>query len=131
VNADKAGLAAPMLHALLLGHRLLGLPIPETVLARGVTDRRVRRLHRLWAPSFSVTDWYCVPSRKSFAGFLRYSVRLRLYVYFLRLSWPYWKYQVMRELINPGDWQLLRLPDQLIWIYPLLRPFGWLVRRGR
>ena len=35
----------------------------------------------------------------------------------------------MREWFTPADWNTVRLPDALFWLYPLLRPVGWLVRR--
>ena len=47
---------------------------------------------------------------------------------------PDWRYradQARREWFTPADWNTLRLPDALFWLYPLLRPVGWLVRRWR
>lgn len=37
----------------------------------------------------------------------------------------------MRELVSPADWQTVRLPDSLFWLFLLIRPFGWLLRRWR
>ena len=35
------------------------------------------------------------------------------------------------DLVNPVDWDVFYMPDQLLWLYPLLRPVGWLVRNVR
>jgi hypothetical protein len=32
-------------------------------------------------------------------------------------------------LIWPPDWEVIRLPDSMFWLYPLLRPLGWILRR--
>ena len=127
-KAELAGLTQTMLHALVLANRWLGLPIESAVLVRAVADSRVRRLDRLLASSYSRTTWHRTPSRRSFAGFLRYSVALRLYVYLLKPGWPYWKNQAVREWVTPADWRALPLPDRLFWAYVLVRPFGWLIR---
>jgi hypothetical protein len=29
----------------------------------------------------------------------------------------------------PADWEALRLPDRLFWLFPLMRPVGWVLRR--
>jgi hypothetical protein len=39
--------------------------------------------------------------------------------------------QVSRELVSPADWGTVALPDRLFFLYPLVRPIGWLIRRLR
>ena len=130
-NADAAGLAPPMLAALLLAHRWLGLALADPVLAAAEESRAARWLNYLLAPSYSAAAWYRTPKRGSWAGFLRYSLALRLYVYLLKSQWSYWKHQLLREFITPADWPLLPIPDRLFWLFPLLRPLCWLIRQGQ
>ena len=49
----------------------------------------------------------------------------------LKAEWRYWRHQALREFITPADWHAVRLPDRLFWLFPLVRPIGWLVRRRR
>jgi hypothetical protein len=129
--AEAEGLGPPMLHALVLAHDWLGLPVDEPCLARARVDRRVAHLHRILTHFYAGPAWYQTPRRGSFAGFLRYSLWLRLYNYSLKRDWRYRRHQALRELITPADWEVVRLPDRLFWLFPLLRPIGWLVRRWR
>jgi hypothetical protein len=129
--AEAEGLGPPMLHALILAHDWLGLPVDEPRLARARADRRVAHLHRILTHLYSGPAWCQTPQGGSFAGFLRYSLWLRLYNYSLKRDWRYWRHQAMRELITPADWEVVRLPDRLFWLFPLVRPIGWLVRRWR
>jgi hypothetical protein len=129
--AEAEGLGPPMLHAVMLAHDWLGLPVEEPQLARARADRRVAHLHRILTHFYAGAAWYRTPERGSFAGFLRYSLWLRLYNYSLKRDWRYWRHQAMRELISPADWEVVRLPDWLFWLFPLVRPIGWLVRRWR
>jgi hypothetical protein len=46
-----------------------------------------------------------------------------------KLDFRYWRSQLARDLVSPADWDMLPLPERLFWLYPLLRPFGWLFRR--
>jgi hypothetical protein len=130
-TADKAGLAAPMLHGLLLAHDWLGAPVGESLLARARADRHVRRLHFIVAHLYRGAAWHELPPRGSLRGLLRYSLWLRLYGYALKPGWRYWRYQAAREFIVPADWAALRLPDRWFWLFPVLRPVGWLMRRRR
>ena len=128
-DADAAGLAAPMLHALMLGHAWLGLAVDARHLARARADRDVRKLDRILAPLFAGAAWCEMPRRGSRAAMARYSLWQRLYRLMLRRSWRYRAAQAMREMISPTDWETVRLPDRLFWLYPAVRPVGWLIRR--
>ena len=129
--ARSAGLEAPMLHALMLAHDWLGAPVGAQHLDQARADRRVRHLHRILSHFYAGALWCRTPPRASLAGFLRYSLWLRCYAYSLKPEWAYWRHQAMREFVTPADWQTLRLPDRLFWVFPLIRPIGWLVRRWR
>jgi len=128
-SAAEKGLIAPMLQAILLAHDWLGLPVGEDVLAYAKSCARVRRLNGILYHFYGPSAWYRSPSRDSVAGFVRYSAWLRLYVYSLKPGWQYRKRQIAREFVAPADWTAFRLPRQLSWLYPVIRPFGWLVRR--
>lgn len=128
-TADEAGLSAPMLHAITLAHDWLGLPIDERVGVAARADRRVARLDRLLAHSYVGEAWHIMPPRGSMAALLRYSLWQRLYRLSIKPVWSYRLRLLRRELISPADWTALPLPSGLSWLYPLIRPFGWLLRR--
>jgi hypothetical protein len=128
-QASARGLAAPMLHAVLVAHKWLGLDVTAEQLAVAKKCRRVARLNAILARSYSSQNWYRSPSRGSLEGFLRYSLSVRCFVFLLKPGWQYRKALLARELIAPADWDTFALPRSLGWAYPLFRPFGWIVRR--
>lgn len=128
-TAEEAGLAAPMLHAVMLAHDWLGLPVDDVVLAHARADRRVRRLDRILAHSYAGEAWHEMPRRSSLAALLRYSLWQRLYRLSIKPVWGYRLRLLRRELASPADWAAMPLPNRLFWLYPLIRPFGWLLRR--
>jgi hypothetical protein len=128
--AEASGLIVPMLQAVTLAHEWLGLPASEPVLAAARTDRRVARLNRILAHSYEGESWHATPRRGSSAALLRYSLWQRLYRLSIKPAWPY-RWRLLRhELLSPADWAALPLPDRLSWLYPFIRPFGWLIRRS-
>lgn len=127
--AEETGLAAPMLQAITLAHDWLGLPVGEEVLALARADRHVSPLNRILAHSYAGEAWHIMPSHGSLAAFLRYSLWQRLYRLSIKPVWSYRLRLLCRELVSPADWATLPLPDRLFWLYPLIRPFGWLLRR--
>jgi hypothetical protein len=128
-TADEAGLAAPMLQALTLAHDWLALPVAEPVLARARSDQRVARLDRILAHFYKDEAWHQMPRRGSPAALMRYSLWLRLYRMCIKPEWRYRLRRLRRDLLSPADWAAVPLPDRLFWLYPLIRPFGWLLRR--
>ena len=130
-QADTAGLGPAMLHALALAHGWLGLDVAERHLARARASARVRRLDRILTRLYAGEGWHEQPSRGTRQALARYSVWARLYRLSLKSGWRYRTTQAMREWFTPADWNTLPLPDALFWLYPLLRPAGWLVRRWR
>lgn len=128
-TAEDSGLDAPMLHAVTLAHDWLGLPVNEDILARAGADRRVRRLDRILAHSYAGEAWRLTPRRGSLAALLRNSLWQRLYRLSIKPVWRYRLRLLRRELVSPADWAAIPLPGRLFWLYPLIRPFGWLLRR--
>jgi hypothetical protein len=129
--AERAGLLAPILHALMLAHDWLALPVAGPHLARARESAAVRRLDRILAHLYSGSAWYAVPPRNTPAGYARYSLWQRLYRLSLKADWRYRFEQVRREWFTAADWHTLPLPDSLFFLYPLARPFAWIGRRRR
>jgi Uncharacterised nucleotidyltransferase len=130
-TAEAAGLAPAMLHAMIMAHDWLDLPVDDRHLVRARAQAQVRRLDRIAAHLYAGPAWHEMPRRDSWPGLLRYSLWARLYRLSLKPDWRYRADQARREWFTPADWNTVRLPDALFWLYPLLRPMGWLVRRWR
>jgi hypothetical protein len=128
-EAERVGLGTPVQHALLLAHDWLGLPLDAATITRARSDPGVRRLARLLTHAYANGAWSRRPLPGSSAAFARYSLWQRLYRLSLKPGWHHRLRQLHRELTAPGDWAAWRLPDSLFWLYPALRPFGWLRRR--
>jgi hypothetical protein len=118
IQADEAGLGAAMRHALMLAHDWLGLPVGETTLAQARASAGVRRLDRILAHLYAGQAWHQTPVRNSWRGFARYSIWKRLYRLSLKPDMRYWTSQARREWFSPNDWDAVRLPDTLIFLYP-------------
>ncbi|HWD58313.1 MAG TPA: nucleotidyltransferase family protein [Stellaceae bacterium] len=129
--ASAAGLLPPMLHALLLAHDWLGLAVPAGVLAEARTNRAVARLDRILAHLYAAETWHRMPRRGTFRARMRYSLWQRLYRLSLKSDTRFRLRQALREFISPTDWTTVPLPDPLFFLYPLVRPVGWLLRRHR
>ena len=71
--------------------------------------------------------WLERPSRGSVAWF-RAETRRRFWRIFLGGTvWHAWG-ELRFAVMNPVDWALFPLPDRLWWLFPFLRPLGWLLR---
>jgi hypothetical protein len=127
--AEQARLAAPMLHALMLAHDWLALPVASRHLARARASAAVRRLDRFLAPLYSGAAWHAMPARGSAAALARYSLWKRLYRLSLKPDWRYRFEQARREWFTAADWDTVSLPDALFFLYPLVRPIAWIARR--
>jgi len=129
--ADTAGLGDAMRHALILAHDWLGLPVDDHEVGQARARSRVKQLDRMLAHLYAGAAWSQTPSRASWQGFVRYSIWHRLYVLLLKKDFRYLTSQARRELFTAADWGTLRLPDALYFLYPLMRPVGFLMRRLR
>ncbi|MGE4221001.1 MAG: nucleotidyltransferase family protein [Alphaproteobacteria bacterium] len=90
-----------------------------------------------WTPAaerfcmrFYKGDRWRMMQESNLAGFRRMAWMLA-YGYGLKGAWAYAWTALVAELRSPADWEVLSLPDRLIWLYPVLRPVGWLLRRLR
>jgi len=128
-TADACGLRWSFLHALLLAHDWLGLPAEENLLARLRRSGKIRRREWLMRRLYSPKTWYYAAPKGSWSRAVRYSLWERLYRFSLKSDWRYRASQLRREWFSPADRDAVPLPDALSWLYPLLRPWGWLIRR--
>jgi len=115
-DAEDAGLGAPMRLTMALCRDWLDVPTPSDVDARRFTMR-----------FFGGARWLVEPPRGSLA-WLRRELWRRRYLYSLKKGWSHRWNEVRADLANPVDWQVFPLPDRLLWLYPVLRPLGWMVR---
>jgi hypothetical protein len=129
--ADDAGLGAAMRHPLILAHDWLGLTVGEAVLTQARASARVRYLDRILAHFYADAAWHQTPSRALWRGVARNSVWLRLYRFSLKTDFRYWTSEAKREWSAPADWDAVPLPETLFFLYPIIRPVGWLVRWWR
>ena len=127
--ATAAGLQGPFMHALLLSHDWLGLPLGDSVLAACRGSSAVTRCAWLLARAYSATGWYADPAQDSWQRVWRNSLWTRLYRFSAKSDWRYRRSQLGREWFSPADHEAMPLPEALFWLYPLVRPWGWLMRR--
>jgi hypothetical protein len=128
-TADTCGMRWSFLHAALLAHDWLGLPVEENLLAGCRHSGKIRRRQWLMRRLYSSTNWCNMAPTGSWRRAVRYSLWERLYRFSLRSDWHYRASQLRREWFSPADREAVPLPDALSWLYPLLRPWGWLIRR--
>lgn len=128
-QAEKSGLRPLMLHAFALSHLWLGTAVPDALLRAAVSTRQGRALNRVLAALFSASFLRTAPPTR--VDRWRRIWLLRAYTYLAKFDFRYWRGQLARDLISPTDWELLPLPERLFWLYPLIRPFGWLLRGPR
>jgi hypothetical protein len=129
--ARDAGLAPALLHALMLAHDWLGLPVGPRLLADASEDPVVVRLDRILARLYEGEAWHRIPRRNIPVALQRdryWQLRYRLS---LKPDRGYRARQIMRELTSPADWRTVALPERLFFLYPLVRPIGWFFRRCR
>lgn len=121
-DAAALGVAAPLTLALELADSWLG--------TSAVTPAAPTR--RIIAGFFARRRWLERPARGSPAWFAR-EIRRRWLLYRLKGTWRHFAQEMAADIHNPVDAEILPLPAALAWLYPVLRPLGWVVRtlRGR
>lgn len=129
--AAKEGLEGMMLHVGWALHHWLARPVPAAVLARAARRIDVRLLNRLVAQFHDGPEWYEASPRNSLRRFLAGSVWSRSITYAMKPSRHFWGRQLAWDLSSPQDRAAFALPGGLGWMYPLIRPFGWAIRRLR
>jgi len=130
--AEIEALNPALWHALILAHDWLALPVDEHRLATARACAQVKRLDRLLAHLYAGEAWHETPRWGSWKWQLRHAIWRSAYKRSLKRDWRYWTSQICRQwLWCPADWEIIRLPDTFFWLYPAMRPMGWLVRRLR
>jgi hypothetical protein len=115
----------------MLAQDWLGLAVPSPRLACAHANVQVSRLDLVLRRLYAGSAWHEMPARGSWRGIARYSLWQRLYRLMLKPGWRYRISQIMHEGFSAADFVTVRLPDALFFLYPLVRPVGWLVRRWR
>lgn len=122
-TAREAGVGEAMLIGLHLANRWLGTPVAEVpAVARAASrgDTFIRQF-------FSGPGWLTLPERGTLRWLVR-ELRRRRNRYLLAPSWRGRWQEVGADLFNPIDYDVLALPPRLWWLYPPLRPVGWIMR---
>lgn len=130
-DAAPLGLHGMMLHVGWALHHWLARPVPAAVLARGTQRMDVRLLNRLVRRFHDGPRWYETQPRNSMRRFIAGSVWSRLITYTMKPTRAFWGRQLAFDLTSPQDRAAFDLPDRFDWLYPLIRPFGWAIRRLR
>jgi hypothetical protein len=107
----------------------LGTPVPIGILAECQRNPAVVRLDRIHARLYAGQAWHRLPQRHLPAALRRENYWQMRYQLSLKSDWRYRLRQVLRELVSPADWGTVALPDRLFFLYPVVRPVGWLIRR--
>jgi hypothetical protein len=122
--AEERGVGPAAAQALLLCRRLFATPVPDELLVQLRASSQARWLEQiaLWAMTSGNEE--VVPPELPFG-----STRITFSHYLLRLNWRYWLKELRIQLTTTRDMQMLPLPTQLLFLYPLLRVPLWLCRR--
>lgn len=128
-TAAGSGLKWPFLHALSLAHDWLGAPIESRLLAPYRDCGQMKRRQWLLGRLYSAADWHETAPQGTWKRVLRQSLWERLYRFSLKSDWRYRLTQLQREWFSPADRDVVPLPKSLAFLYPLVRPWGWLMRR--
>ncbi|MEI9804203.1 MAG: nucleotidyltransferase family protein [Pseudolabrys sp.] len=128
-EAEPLGLGPAMLQTLVLAHELLGFPLAPQVLDRAGKSLRVKWLDVCLNQFRGRSLWRRRPPMKSWDWLWQFSVWFFIYNLSLKADWRYRAHQSAAMWIHPPDWNIIRLPPALFWLYPLIRPFIWMNRR--
>jgi hypothetical protein len=130
-DAEKAGLRPAALQALVLAHAWLGFPLAAQYLDQAAKSPHVKLLDSCLGQFLGRTLWRRRPRTKTWEWFWQFSIWFSLYNLLLKADWRYRAHQCAAPWIHPPDWDIVRLPPALFWLYPIIRPFGWVMRRWR
>ncbi|MFC7452118.1 nucleotidyltransferase domain-containing protein [Insolitispirillum peregrinum] len=86
-----------------------------------------RRLDWFLAAFFAGRRWLDRPVRGSWPWLLR-ELRARRWRLYLAGGWRQGPHVLWQALLNPVDQAVLPLPERWAFLYPLLRPLGWVLR---
>lgn len=126
-RAMDLGAQRMLLQALLLAHRLLATPVAPALLRAAEHDAGVAPLVAMAMDAITgpAARWSDEGGRSP-----RQAWRMMLYVLRLRRGWAYRWRELSGALVNPPDWQRLKLPDGLFFLYLPLRPLLRVWRRS-
>jgi hypothetical protein len=111
-----------------LARNWLGLSVSDNILTAAAANPQVTRLDSILAHFFAGSGRGLRSSSNPWERARHFSLWLWLYSLSLKSDWRYRAHELAAAWICPADWQIIHLPDALFWLYPLLRPVGW-VRR--
>lgn len=121
--AREAGVGEAMLIGLHLANRWLGTPAAEVTAVAQAASRGDTFIRHF----FSGPGWLTLPERGTLRWLVR-ELRRRRNRYLLAPTWRGRWREVRADLFNPIDRDVLALPTRLWWLYPPLRPVGWIIR---
>lgn len=130
-DAASAGMAGMMLHVCRTLHQWLALPVDADLLRQGRRRVDVRLTGWLVMRFHTHARWYEQPPARSWRRVIDGGLWGRSITYVVRPSARFWRSQMARDLTSPHDRALFALPRGLAWLYPALRPLGWVIRRLR
>ncbi|PSH02815.1 MAG: hypothetical protein CXZ00_15445 [Acidobacteria bacterium] len=115
--AKDCGITIPVLEGIQLSSSLLGeLPLKRST-APGWRERALTHL--------ALKELCCESVQESLSF---RSARSKLSHYLLRSDWRYLSAQLRSDSTGADDPQIVRLPAALHFLYPILRPFSWIIR---
>lgn len=124
-DCDSYSLRKPMIDCLWLCHLLLGFDLPPSIAA----DRRAAKWAGRFVRQMVAGGVWAKDFRSGIAVRYGREIKVRMYQYGMKGSWRSLWSQIKLDMQYPIDWAVLRLPDRLTFLYPLIRPAGWLIRR--
>lgn len=124
-DAGAVGLGRAMRLALALAGTMLEYPRERRRYSEDEADLR-RFVRRFFAGAASLRR----PAPVSFER-LRFELWRRLEIFTLKDEGSHFWHELRSEFLNPVDRTVIPLPQRLRWLYPLLRPVGWLIRNSR
>jgi hypothetical protein len=122
IEARRTKTSRMLLLGLSLAHHLLGAALPFEILAIIKADETIQGLTGEIKTRLSMTN---LGTERPFAEFgfhLKLMQGLRQKISYTTRYWT---------TTNPADWDYVRLPDDLFFLYPVLRPLRLLHKRWR
>ena len=122
-DSQQAPLRPLMKEALFLAQGWLGLSVGISPNDKDLAS--LRRFNRNYRPGS--TD--CL--RSGIGNDQRWKIQNLLTPYRHQSNWRFLTRQIWEDMICPEDFPALPLPPSLYWLYPPLRPVGWLIRHSK
>lgn len=130
-DAAHSGMDGMMLHVCAMNHHWLGRPVDAGLMEQARRRVDVRLLGWLVTRFHRHGGWHAYAARDAWQRVVEGGLWGRAITYLIRPSARFWRSQMAKDLSSPHDRALFRLPRGFGWLYPLLRPLGWVIRRVR